>query len=157
MRALARWMKVTPSAMSHRAGWPDTVCLIADGLGSRWLRWSLRPLRLGDGPALPVTMAERHGVRAWTVVGELARSEAALGRPDALEIVRMHAELEEDALVQWWAGDASNGAEAGWVGAESWTFDEFRLLLAGLRLALASDPSLSASHAGSLVSRLNMC
>lgn len=149
MRALAEVLQVTPSAMSHRARWPETVCLIAEGMGRRWLQWSIRgisagtprlPLRL---PPLPATMAERHGVRVWSVVTEMARTEAAAGRPEAQEIVAWLLGEEEIALVQWWADCGRAGAD----------FDEFRLVLSGLRLALARDPSLPVSRAVGLLER----
>lgn len=150
MRALAGVLQVTPSALSHRARWPETVCLIAEGMGRRWLQWSIRgisaggpllPLRL---PPLPTTMAERHGVRAWTVVTEMARTESAAGRPEAQQIVDWMLGEEDLLLVQWWTDCGRSGAD----------YDEFRLVLSGLRLGLAYDPSLPVSYAGSILERL---
>lgn len=146
MRALAGILQVTPSGMSHRARWPETVCLIAEGIGRRWLQWSIRGISAGPVlrlPPLPVTMAERHGVRAWWVVTEMARTEAAAGRPEAQLIVDWLLDAEEVAMVQWWADCGRRGVD----------LDEFRVL-SGLRLALARDPSLSLWRATGLLERL---
>ena len=150
MRALAGVLQVTPSAMSHRARWPETVCLIAEGMGRRWLQWSIRGMSAGTTPGvwrhlspLPTTTAERHGIRAWWVVTEMARTEAAAGRPEAQQIVDWLLGEEEIVMIQWWADGGRSVAD----------FDEFRLLLSGLRLALARDPSLPASRAAGLLER----
>jgi hypothetical protein len=138
MKALAAWMKVTPSAVTHRARWPATIEHFLSAMARRWIQWSAAGLRsVRPLPSVPMTMAERHGVRCWYLAGELARTEAAAGRPGALETWEWAMAADEELLHEWWVH--SVGSAAG--------FDRFRLHLTGARLALAMDPSLPASQA----------
>jgi hypothetical protein len=142
MRGLASWMRVTPSAVTHRGRWPATVELFVAALVRRWVQWSIAGLRQVPAvPSVPVTAAERHGVRCWHVAHELARTEAAVGRPAALEAWQEAMSVEEEHLLAWWLSAPRAGA----------SFDRFRLVLMGTRLALAMDPTLSASAATELV------
>ncbi|MDO7867421.1 hypothetical protein [Nocardioides jiangxiensis] len=137
MRALAAWMKVTPSALSHRAGWPDTLLLIVEGLGRRWIAWSTHALAHGGQPALPRTVLERHGVRVWAVVRELAATAAVQGHRDALERWHWFGDHEAELVLEWWRAAGRPEAELA----------AFRALIDGTRLALAFDPALRVADA----------
>lgn len=144
MKALAAWMRVTPSAVTHRAKWPATVELFVAGLMRRWVQWSLAGLRRRSAlPSVPATAGERHGVRCWYLAHELARTEVAAGRPGALESWHEAMRIEEDELQEWWLSADRSGA----------SFDRFRLVLTGVRLALAMDPTLSATGGREMVLR----
>ncbi|GGO84875.1 hypothetical protein GCM10011584_03490 [Nocardioides phosphati] len=136
MKGLASWMRVTPSAVTHRGRWPATVELFVAALLRRWVQWSIAGLRRVPAvPSVPLTAVERHGVRCWHVAHELARTEAAAGRPAALVAWQEAMEVEEEHLLEWWLSTPRAGG----------SFDRFRLVLGGTRLALAMDPTLPAS------------
>lgn len=142
MKGLASWMRVTPSAVTHRGRWPATVVYFVDALMRRWVQWSIDGLRHDPAlPSVPLTAAERHGVRCWHVAHELARTEAAAGRPAALEAWQEAMHIEEEHLLEWWLSSARRAG----------AFDRFRLVLSGARLALAMDPTLSTSVAEELI------
>ncbi len=101
VRALAQWMKVTPSAVTQRAGRAESIVLITRALGRRWLEWSAGQMIVG-APGPPGGEAEAHGVRAWHLVAELARTEAAAGRGAALETIDAVWAREREVLLDWW-------------------------------------------------------
>lgn len=83
---LARWIGVTPQAVTQRPGGPAgararVFHLVARTFGDRWLAWVTPPL-IADPPVIrvPETAAERHGVAVWAAFGELARGEQAAAR-----------------------------------------------------------------------------
>ena len=78
-RAMAHWLGVTGPALTQQAGRADQVRSLLAAFGGRWLDWS-RPRFSEELPArLPDTADERHGVRVWNALGELARSEFVRG------------------------------------------------------------------------------
>lgn len=88
VRAVATWMQLTPSAILMRHSRVEVVTLVVATFGNRWLDWCRAPLH-GDLPArLPETDDERHGVRVWRALQELARGARAAGHPTAEEQVR---------------------------------------------------------------------
>jgi hypothetical protein len=132
VRALARWMKVTPSAVTQRAGRADSIVLIARALGQRWLQWSARQLVLG-APGPPSSEAEAHGVRVWHLVAELARTEAAAGRRAAAEVIDDVWARERAVLFAWWQRDAGSGTQP--AGRRDTDFETFWFQVQAERLA----------------------
>jgi len=128
--AIARWLKVSPSAVTHRAPRHETVALIVQGVGRRWLQWSVRGLRATTVPPLPTSPEERHGVRVWLAVEELARTQKAAGHPEACERYEYFIGEERRLVEEWWGSGAGAGAHA---------FEAFYTLLAALRSGLARE------------------
>ncbi|GAB2968911.1 hypothetical protein [Nocardioides montaniterrae] len=89
MSAVARWKKVTPSAMHHQyGGRARFVEAVVDTFAGRWVRWAILP---AWGSAVPMRMpeepAECEGVRAWSMIRALAEGERRAVRPAAAESV----------------------------------------------------------------------
>jgi hypothetical protein len=135
--ALARWLRVSPSAVTHRAPRHETVRLIVQGLGRRWLQWSLKGVRLTGIPPLPVTQEERHGLRVWLTLEELSTTQSAAGHPEAQDLHAYFRSEERRLLEEWWGG--GSGAEGGGAGAGIRAFEVFYTLLVGLRGAMARE------------------
>lgn len=134
MRALAQWMKVTPSAVTQRAGRAESIVLIARALGRRWLQWSAHQLIEGR-PGPPASDAEAHGVRVWHLISELARTEAAAGRGTAAEVINGVWGREREALFAWWRHDVRS-SETEHAGLEEDDFERFWFQVQAERLAL---------------------
>lgn len=99
--AVARWMKVSPPAVLQKFSRARLLELAISAYGRRWLAWSTAvtgdPGSGGPLPArLPRSAAERHGVRVWALLGELARGELLAGREGAS--ARYAAALETEHL-----------------------------------------------------------
>lgn len=129
MGALARWMKVTPSALAQRGSRARTLAWVTSAVGRRWIEWSEHSLVAQGFPRLPVTAAERHGVRAWFALSEVARSQGAAGDDRPAAIIDEVWARERALLKRWWGQDPAR---------ESRSFVEFWVVLQGLRLALAT-------------------
>lgn len=135
--ALARWMGVTRQTLSERLWDPNgarhrimrlTVLAFAD----RWLAWTGAAL-LADPPvpALPHDEAELHGVRVWAALAELARGEAAAGRPDPSAVVvdtRVRERVDLRERMTSWIGAAPSEED----------LIELAALTDGLRASLAA-------------------
>ena len=133
MRALAQWMKVTPSAVTQRAGRAESIVLIARALGRRWLQWSAHQLIEGR-PGPPASEVEAHGVRVWHLISELARTEAAAGRRTASEVINGVWSREREALFVWWRQDLRLSETEG-AGPDEDDFERFWFHLQAERLA----------------------
>lgn len=149
MAALARWMKVSPAAVTQRAAKAETLRLIAVSMTERWLRWA-GPTWVPEGEELvptplPVTEAEALGVRAWVLAAEFARTRAAVGD-----------EKPAEELQRGWAEDRVRWEE--WWGRRP-GFEEFWVALQGVRMALAflpADPGLVGAAQRVLVRFMNV-
>lgn len=134
---LARWIGVTPQAVTQRLGGPAgararVFHLVARTFGDRWLAWVTPPL-IADPPVIrvPETAAERHGVAVWAAFGELARGEQAAGNGDIAAVVADVAAVERSEVrrqLERAAGARVDGRELAGLHA----------LTAGLRSGLAS-------------------
>ena len=72
---------MTPPAISQKYRRVEVFELILVTFGDRYVQWSRAPFH-GDLPAqIPRDEVERHGVRVWRALGELARGSAAAGDP----------------------------------------------------------------------------
>lgn len=141
--AVARRMDMSPQAVSNRfpsseGGRPRVLQLITVTFGKRWLAW-VTPGLAAEPPMirLPENDAERHGVRVWLALAELARGERARGNTGLESAVGWVRSREREDLA---------------VSLEQWTGsrippDEVMsivVLVEGLRAELASgDPHLN--------------
>lgn len=153
MAALARWMKVSAAAVAQRASKAETLHLIAASMAERWVGWA-GPVWVPEGrdllpTPLPITAAEALGVRAWVLVGELARTRAAAGDAQPAE-----------ALTRGWAEDHARWAEWWERRGGDGDFGEFWVVLQGVRMAIAfqpgADPGLVASARKVLARLMNV-
>lgn len=96
---IARWMKVTPAAVLQSFSRSRVVHLAVLEIGKRWVKWAASPPYAKGIPAsLPESDEERHGVRVWALLGELARSERMAGRAEPEEAY-VAAQREEVAFL----------------------------------------------------------
>lgn len=153
--AVARWMKVSPPAVLKRFSRARLLELTITAYGRRWVEWSGR-ITWDPGPgmrlpaALPRTPAERHGVRVWALLGELARGERLAGRNRAMERYAAAADAEHTQMVRNLAGIL--GREPTPEEALATT-----ALVSGLRQALVderTDPELAEACLRAHVTRL---
>ncbi|GAA4378128.1 hypothetical protein [Nocardioides caricicola] len=81
VRAIARWMGVTPAAVLQRHSQAQIREIVVARFGWRWVEWSC-PRRDSGLPArLPTSADECHGVRVWQALGEISRGAALAGHP----------------------------------------------------------------------------
>lgn len=94
--ALARKMRITPAAILKVRSRSEVVEIVVARFAGRWQFWA-RPYDRDPIPApLPRTEDERHGVRVWAALSELARGEELAGHRVPAEYIRdaRRAELE---------------------------------------------------------------
>lgn len=137
MAALARWMKVTPAAVAQRATKAETIRLVAVSMAERWRRWAA-PVWAPEGEGLlptplPATEAEALGVRAWLLVGELARTRAVAGDDRPAEALARGRTEDREIWEAWWERQPSADANVH-------DFEEFWVVLQGVRTYLAFLP-----------------
>lgn len=147
MAAVARWMRASTAAVAQRASRQESLRMVVVRIGARYHWWSVRPTHWLIEPRLPSTEAERRGVRAWALLGELARgdpeSEAQLAERRAAE----RADVEE-----WWRAQRRQGDPGDPGGPD---VEEYFAVLTGLRLVLAFGlTTLSAAEARAVLDRL---
>lgn len=145
MAAVARWMRASTAAVAQRAPRRESLRLVVSRVGARYHWWSVRPSHWVIEPRLPATEAELLGVRAWALLGELARGDAAAEAELAARRAAERADVEE-----WWrrerGGDGGDGRDG---------FEEYFAVLTGLRLVLAFGlASLTAGEARAVLDRL---
>jgi len=89
MAPVARWLKVTPSALHHWHGSrADFVTAVVGRIAWRWAAWATRPQWGQVIPIrLPESRAEIRGLRAWEVIRTLAAGEERAGRPAPAQVV----------------------------------------------------------------------
>ncbi len=173
MAAVARWMRASTAAVAQRAPRQESLRMIVVRVAARYHWWSVRPAHWIVEPRLPSSEAERRGVRAWALVGELARGDSEAEAQLAARRAAERADVEE-----WWrahrtrggegaagedelGGEVSAGDESGGVKRPACerdgggTFEEYFAVLTGLRLVLAFGlTSLSAREAQAVLERL---
>jgi hypothetical protein len=144
-RAVAAWLRVSPSALTQRADRAELIRLIVIFFVDRWSRWvDVSPWH--DLPArLPHSAEELHGIRVWHALAELARGEALAGNPVPAELITQARE-DERLLVRdrlgGHLGRPPSDAEVATVTA----------LVAGLRLELAAaQPAITPMEAVDLL------
>jgi len=149
VRALARWMKITPAAVLNDYSRARVLELINIRFGNRWLAWSASEPLFGPTPAsvplrLPEGPDERLGIGVLTALQLLAEGERVRGNPvPAYQLDRLRD--EELALLRHrlesalsCCGGRSDDREVRAVMA----------LIRGLRLALAeAQPRLTRAEA----------
>ncbi|WP_157544782.1 hypothetical protein [Nocardioides halotolerans] len=84
VRALARWMKVSPAAILNDYSRGRTLAMIAGRFGQRWLAWSAGDPLFGPTPArvplrLPEGPDEQLGIRVLGALQLLAEGERVRG------------------------------------------------------------------------------
>ena len=149
VRALARWMKVTPAAVLNDFSRARVLELIIIAFEKRWLAWSGSEPQYGPSPAevplrLPVTPDECLGVRVHAALQQLAEAERLRDNPaptthlerlrdEELALLRFRME-RPDRCCAWMIDDHAVAATLAAV--------------QGLRLALAEPaPTLAWSQA----------
>lgn len=145
-RAIAAQMRVTPSALTQRAGRAELLRLVLVIFSDRWLQWVDVPPWHDLPTRLPQNAEEMHGVRVWHALAELARGEALAGNRVLTEVMAQ-ARQDERQLVAGRLGHllgrTPSHAEVATTTA----------LVAGLRLeVVAVDPAISPAEAVDLLS-----
>ena len=144
-RAIAAWLRVTPSALTQRADRAEVIRLVLIFFADRWEKWVHIP-PWHDLPArLPMTEEEVHGVRVWHALGELARGEALAGNLVPTDVIGRAREEERASVSANLARLLDRRpTDAEVVGTVA--------LVAGLRLELATAPTaISATEAADVL------
>lgn len=147
MAAVARWMRASTAAVAQRASRQESLRMVVVRIGARYHWWSVRPAHWLIEPRLPSTEAERRGVRAWALLGELAR-----GDPESQAQLAERRAAERADVEEWWRAQRRQGDPGDPGGPD---VEEYFAVLTGLRLVLAFGlTTLSAAEARAVLDRL---
>ena len=97
-RAVAGRFRLSPSALTQRAGRAELLRLAFVFFTRRWSDWVHGDSDSGLLARLPREPEEVHGVRVWHSLAELARGEALSGNPTPHEVLAL-ARDDERALL----------------------------------------------------------
>ena len=142
VRGLARWMKVTPSALLNGYTRARVLEIVIISFERRWLAWSASDSMFGPSPAdvplrLPDTEDEKLGVLVHTSLQQLAEAERLRGNPaPTAHLARLR--REEDALLRHRLGQLADRLEVS--PPDDPVVSSTMALVTGLRVALA-DPA----------------
>jgi len=101
IRALARWMKVTPAAVLNDYTRARVLEIVIICFERRWLAWSASESMFGSSPTelplrLPATQDEQLGVRVHSALQLLAEAERLRGNPaPTMHLERLRREEKE--------------------------------------------------------------
>ena len=147
VRAVARWMKVTPAAVLNDYSRRRVLEIVIICFERRWLAWAAAETMYGPSPTdtplrLPATPDEHLGVRVLSSLQLLAESERLRGNPaPAVHLGRLR--KEEQVLLRHRVSLLAERLGTPMPAEEAVTAT--LALVTGLRLALA-DPSPAITY-----------